>query len=32
MRTAVRGWSPLEHDTEFPYAVVRSGVHYVRVR
>lgn len=23
---------PLEHDTEFPYAVVRSGVHYVRVR
>ena len=23
---------PLEHDAEFPYAVVRSGVHYVRVR
>ena len=24
--------APLEHDTDFPYAVVRSGVHYVRVR
>ncbi len=24
--------APLEHDAEFPYAVVRSGVHYVRVR
>ena len=23
---------PLEHDADFPYAVVRSGVHYVRVR
>ena len=22
----------LEHDADFPYAVVRSGVHYVRVR